>query len=86
MERKCNNRARAHKKVYLHEAVQMNWNMFSGRLSQEQYEQSTFMDTINVGKPENVLTKLTFTPLTIIFRFYSGKKSFYLSFILGINI
>ena len=68
------NRAGAHKKVYLHAAVQMKWNMFNGGLSQEESGQPTCMGTINVGQPENLLTTLAFMPLTIIFRFYSGSR------------
>ena len=78
MERKCN-RAGTHKKVYLHAAVLMSWNMFNGRLWQEQCGQSTCMGTINVGQPENLLTNLTSPPLTIIFRLYS--KSLYTLYI-----
>jgi hypothetical protein len=75
VERKCINRAGAYKKVYLLATVQMNLNMFNGRLSQEQSGQPTCMGTINVGQPENLLKKLTFTPLRIIFRLCSGSQT-----------
>jgi hypothetical protein len=80
VERKCINRTGAHKKVYLHATVQMNWNIFNGGLSQEQSGQPTCVGTINVGQPENLLTTLTFMPFQVLFMtslnaLYSGNKN-----------
>jgi hypothetical protein len=74
---KCINRAGAHNKVHLSpcgstdELEYVNWWIIAWTVRTANMHGYY---TINMGQPDNLLTTVTFTPLTTIFRLYSGSR------------